>query len=141
MDTIGKEYSAAPPLDWPIDVPETPSLPDPFDAVAFVNFLLTSLLQHDSGVLRGEFKNGIGCWFVRPLPDGEETEIGRQDYDGSFRVVLARFGYWYMAVQLYGGSAQRSLFHKGQRFECDIKMSNDNRFGYSLSLHAKAHAP
>lgn len=141
MDTTKQEYSAAPPLDWPIEVPETPSLAEPFDVVAFVNFLLTSVLQHDSGVLRGEFKNGIGCWFVRPLSGGAETEIGRQDSVGYFRAVLARFGYWYMAVQLYGGSAQRPLIHNGRGYDCDITMSNDNRFGYSLSLHAKVHAP
>jgi hypothetical protein len=53
------EYSAPPPLHWPIEVPETASLREPFDVIAFANFLLTRLLQHDSGVLRGEFKVSV----------------------------------------------------------------------------------
>src|SRR6266404_1006216 len=122
MRTTKHEYSAAPPLHVPIDVSEVLSLPEPFDVVAYANFLLTHLLKHDSGILRGEFKDGVGCWFVRSLPDGEEVEIGRQDSVGYVRMVLARFGYWYMAVQLYGGSAQRLLFHQERRYDCDITM-------------------
>ncbi len=115
-------------------------MPEPFDGVAFADFLLTSLLRHDYSVLHGEFKDGIGSWFVRRLPDGEDVELGRQDSVGYFRIVLARFGYWYMAVQLYGGSAQRVLIQGGRRYDCDITMSNDNRFGYSLRVYAKVHA-
>jgi hypothetical protein len=139
MGTTKKEYSAAPPLHWPIDVPETSSPPEPFDVVAYANFLLTMLFQHKNGELRGEFSGDTGRWSVRLLPDGEELEIGRQDDLGIFRMVLARFGYWYMAVQLYGGSAQRPLMFKGRRYDCDITMSNRNGFGYSLALHASVH--
>ena len=135
-----QENSGAPSLDRPLDVPEVCSLPDPFDVVAYADFLLTSLLQHDGGVLHGEFKDGVGSWFVRALPDGEDVEIGRQDSVGYFRGVLARFGYWYMAGQLYGGSAQPVLVQRGQRYDCDITMSNDSRFGYSLRVYAKVCA-
>jgi hypothetical protein len=139
MNTTKRVYLAPPPLDWPIDVPEVSSVSETFDVVAYADFLLTNLLKHDLGILRGQFKDGVGRWCVRSLPDGQEVEIGRQEEVGIFRVVLARFGYWYMASQLYGGSAKRALFHQGRSYDCDIEMSNDNRFGYSLTVYAKVH--
>lgn len=55
-------------------------------------------------------------------------------------MVLARFGYYYMAVQLYGGSARRVLIQHGCHYDCDITMSNDNRVGYWLRVSARINA-
>ena len=140
MAATNQEYSNPPPLHWPIEVPETPSAGESLDVIEFANFLLTKLLQRDKSVLHGAFKDDVGRWLVRPFPDGEEVEIGQHESIGMFRMILARFGYWYMAVQLYGGTAQRPLIHKGRRYDCDFTMSNDNRVGYYLTVHAKLHA-
>ena len=130
--------SGAPSLDVVLDVPEAPELPETFDVVAYADYLLTSLFRHESGALNGEFKDGVGSWQVRACQDSAEVEIGRLDSLGHFRMVLARFGYWYMAVQLYGGSAQRPLVQRGRCYDCEIRMSNDNCVGYWLRINVKA---
>lgn len=140
ISTMKAGESSAPSLDTPLEVPEMFSSPEPFDVVAFADFLLTSLLRHDSDVLHAQFRDGLGSWCVRPHPDGEDVEIGQQDSVGYFRMVLARFAYYYMAVQLYGGSAQRVLIQRGRRYDCDISMSNDNRMGYWLRVYARVNA-
>jgi hypothetical protein len=55
-------------------------------------------------------------------------------------MVLARFGYFYMAVQLYGGFARRVLIHRGRQYGCNIYMSNDNWTGYWIRVYARVLA-
>ena len=129
-----------PALSIPIEVPEVIEISSAeFDVVAYAHFLLTQLLRQNTALLHGQFQNGTGVWLLRRRLDGTEgpdVEIARMDSVGAFRVVLARFGYYYMAVQLYGGFARRVLTHRGRQYACSIYMSNDNCTGYWMRVYA-----
>jgi hypothetical protein len=129
-----------PALSTPIEVPELIKVSEAgFDVIEYANFLLAHLLREDAALLHAQFQNGIAVWLLRQRPkgtEGAEVEIARMDSVGDFRVVLARFGYYYMAVQLYGGFARRVLTHRGRQYACSIYMSNDNWTGYWIRVYA-----
>lgn len=133
-----------PALSTPIEVPEVIEVSGTeFDVVAYAHFLLTHLLRQNTALLHGQFQNGTGIWLLRQRPKGTEgpdVEIARLDSVGVFRVVLARFGYYYMGVQLYGGFARRVLTHRGRQYACSIYMSNDNWTGYWIRIYVAVHA-
>jgi hypothetical protein len=54
--------------------------------------------------------------------------------------VLARFGYHYMSVQLYGGHTRRVVSQRGQKFACEIFMSNQGSSGFWIRVYAHAIA-
>ncbi len=134
----------APALSTPIEVPEVAELSGAeFDVVTYAHFLLTRLLRHDTALLHGQFRDGTGIWLLRQRPNGTEGSdeaIARIDSKGDFRMVLARFGFFYMAVQLYGGFARRVLIHRGRQYGCNIYMSNDNWTGYWIRVYARVLA-
>ena len=143
MSTSRPHSTSPPPLSSPIEVPEVLELTrasgTEFDVVQYVHFLLTSLLREGTGLLHAQFQNGTGIWLLRQRPSGVEgpdVEIARLDGVGIFRAVLARFGYFYMGVQLYGGFARRALIHHGRQYACTIYLSNDNSTGYWIRVYA-----
>jgi hypothetical protein len=141
---IGKQPNSdeAPALSTPIEVPEVTELSGAeFDVVAYAHFLLTHLLRHDTALLHGQFQDGTGIWLLRQRTngkDGSDVAIARLGSKGDFRMVLARFGFFYMSVQLYGGFAHRVLIHRGCQHVCNIYMSNDNWTGYWIRVYARA---
>jgi len=50
--------------------------------------------------------------------------------------VLARFGYHYMGVQLYGVHTRRSVTQNGRTYACEIFMSNQGRTGFWIRVYA-----
>jgi hypothetical protein len=136
MSSSESDINSAPGLDTPVEVPSVTSVPNTNHTVEYADYLLTALLRHNSAQLHGEFRDGLGVWSVRPRP-GEDIQVARFDSVGAFRSVLARFGYRYMAVQLYGGYARRILTQGGRSYICVIHMSNDNWTGYWLRVYAR----
>ena len=62
------------------------------------------------------------------------------DIVGAFRALLARFGFHYMAVQLYAGFARRVLTQQGRTYSCVIHTSNDHWTCNWLKVYARVHA-
>jgi hypothetical protein len=122
-----------------LDIPELLEIPNPIDenAVATADFLMTALLRKQPALLHAEFRAGNGRWFVRDSTQREEC-IAESKSVGQFRAVLARFGFHYMGIQLYGGHAQRTVSQGGQTFTCDIFMSNQGNTGYWIRISARA---
>ena len=113
-----------------LDIPELLEIPDPApydeNPVAVADFLMTALLRRLPAMLHAEFRAGDGRWFVRDSSQREEC-IAESKSVGEFRAVLARFGFHYMGVQLYGGHTRRAVSQGGQTFACEIFMSNTKR--------------
>jgi len=126
-----------------LDIPELLEISDPapYDEipVAVADFLMTALLRRLPAMLHAEFRCGDSRWFVRD-PERHDTCVAQSKTVGEFRAVLARFGYHYMGVQLYGGHTRRSVTQNGQTYACEIFMSNQGRTGFWIRVYAHAIA-
>jgi hypothetical protein len=124
-----------------LDIPELLEIPDPApydeNPVATADFLMTALLRKQPAMLHAEFQDGDGSWFIRDSARREEC-VAKSRHVGEFRAVLARFGYHYMDVQLYRGHASRFVTQRGQRFVCEIFMSNQGSTGFWIRVHVHA---
>jgi len=124
-----------------LDIPELLKIPDtaPCDAnpVAIADFLMTALLRKQPAMLYAdaEFQNGDVRWFIRDAAHREEC-VTTSKTIGEFRSVLARFGHHYMSVQLYAGHIARDVTQNGQKFACEIFMSNQGRTGFWIRVYA-----
>lgn len=131
-----------------IEVPEITQLPDLSgkgeDPVAFADMVLTSLLGYEAAVLHAECLQREGTpssvsWCLRPREhgqDGPDIEVGISPSLGGFRSVLARFGHYYMADQLYNGYALRFLKQRGRVCRCHIYMSNSAQSGFWIRIYS-----
>ena len=126
-----------------LDIPELLEIPDPApydeNPVATADFLMTVLLRKLPAMLHAEFQDGDGRWFVRDAARREES-VATSKTVGEFRAVLARFGYHYMGVQLYGGHTRRTVTQHGRQFACEIFMSNQSATGFWIRVYAHAIA-
>ena len=126
-----------------LDIPELLEIPDPapLDAcpTSIADFLMTALVRKQPAMLHAEFQDGDGRWFIRDAARHEEC-IAESKTVGEFRAVLARFGYHYMGVQLYGGHTRRAVSQSGQKFACEIFMSNQSATGFWIRVYAHAIA-
>lgn len=127
------------------EVPEVLVIPDPapndFNAVASADFLITALLRKQRGLLHAELldtrrqdePNEVVSWNFRDATQNEEmiTQIPVR----FFRTTLARFGWRYMSGQVYGGHVRRPLTQKGDKFICEIFMSNQNWPGCWIRIY------
>ena len=126
-----------------LDIPELLEIPDPAtydeNPVATADFLMTALLRKQPAMLHAEFQDGNGGWFIRDAARREEC-VATSKTVREFRAVLARFGYHYVSVQLYAGHIQRAVTQNGQKFDCEIFMSNQGRTGFWIRVYAHAIA-
>ena len=124
-----------------LDIPELLEIPDPApydeNSVATADFLMTALLRKQPAMLHAEFLDDDGRWFVRDSARREEC-VAESKTVGEFRSVLARIGYHYMNVQLYGGHIRRAVTQNGKKFNCEIFMSNQGLTGYWIRVYAQA---
>jgi hypothetical protein len=90
-------------------------------------------------MLHAEFQDGDGRWFVRDAARREDC-VAMSKTLGEFRAVLARFGYHYMSVQLYGGHTRRTVTQGGRAFACEVFMSNQAATGFWIRVYAHAIA-
>ena len=135
---VGSLVAAAHVMDI-LDIPELLEIPAPApydeNPVATADFLMTTLLRRLPAMLHAEFQDGDGRWFVRDA-ERQEMCVAQSKTVGEFRAVLARFGYHYMGVQLYGGHMRRTLTQNGRRYACEIFMSNQGVTGYWIRVYA-----
>lgn len=124
-----------------LDIPELLEIPDPApceeNPVAVADFLLTALLRRLPAILHAEFEGGSGRWFVRDM-ERRDTCVAESKTVGEFRAVLARFGFHYMGVQLYGCHTRRSVTQNGRTYACEIFMSNQGWTGFWIRVYAHA---
>jgi hypothetical protein len=127
-----------------VDVPEVRQLPElsanEEDVVAFADMVLTSLLGYDNALLYAEHTgtDSSVSWRIEPRNETISThniEVGLSPSLGSFRSVLARFGYHYMGGQLYNGYALRFLRQRGRGHGCYFYMSNAEQSGFWIRVY------
>ncbi|MEO5803294.1 MAG: hypothetical protein ABIR24_07165 [Verrucomicrobiota bacterium] len=132
-----------------IEVPECSELPNPApydeDPVAFADFVLTSLLKHESASLYAKWpakEKGV-TWYVRPKNGNSDLELPSaiSPSIGHFRSVLARFGYHYLSIQVYSGYACKFLRQREKVFRCEIFMSNNSQSGFWIEIHSAVYNP
>jgi len=123
------------------NIPELLEIPDPApddeNPAATTAFLMTALLRKNPAVLYADFRGGDGRWWVRDSAQHEEC-VAESKGVGHFRSILARFGHCFMGDQLYGGHARLSVEQNGQKFACEIFMSNQGWTGYWIRVYARA---
>lgn len=102
------------------------------------------MLRHDAAILTAKFqsdtRDGAVVWYVTEMigkHSGEPAAVATSSFRSSFRVVLARFGYHYMDIQLYGGNTTCLLTQCGQTFLCSITMSNGGQSGYWIEIQSR----
>lgn len=121
-----------------LDIPELLEIPDPtpydLNPAAVADFLMTALLRRSPAMLHAEFKGGDGRWFVRDA-ERRDTCVTELKTVGEFRAVLARFGFHYMGVQLYGGHTRRNVTQNGRTYTCEIFMSNQGQTGFWIRVY------
>ena len=127
----------------PIVVPRVEQAPDwqtDHNAVGLADFLLTSLLRHDAGLLHADFSAG-GDWRVRTPPTGaaaRDEVVVTMPQGSEFRIVLARFGHQYMHDQPYGGFAEGRLTQDGRGEHLfAMYMANDPWRGFWMRTYVK----
>jgi hypothetical protein len=119
----------------PVAVPHRP------DAVAFADYLLTTLLRHENGLLHADFLRDNGLWLLRSgsrAVAGPDEVIAGSESLGVFRMVLARFGHHYMGGQLYGGFTEGAFIQGGRTRRFALYMANDQWRGYWLRVYTRA---
>jgi hypothetical protein len=125
-------------LIWPeLAVPIVLERPtDENSPTDIVNFMVGKLLLVAPAVLQADFiAEGPIAWVIRG--EGKHIEeVFRSSNRGMFRSVLARFGYRFLDVQLYGGYTQRVLTCGDQRWMCRIYMSNAGGSGFWIRAYA-----
>ncbi len=130
-----------------LDVPEVRQLPklsaNEEDPVAFADMVRTRLFGYESALLLAEYSsigvNGSVSWRIEPRNEAIPThdiEVAITPSRGSFRSVLARFGYHYMGIQLYSGYALRFLRQGDRTQRCHIYMSNNSQSGFWIRIYS-----
>jgi hypothetical protein len=135
-----------------LDVPEVRQLPElsanEEDPVAFADMVLTILFGYENALLYAESNsadpNASFSWRIKLRNEAVPThdmEVAISPSRGNFRSVLARFGYHYMGVQLYGGYALRLLRQGGRTRSCHIFMSNQGASGFWIRIYSASVQP
>lgn len=131
------------------DVPEfrtMPEIPEEHGSTplfAFINVVLTSLLNHAPAMVHAEAQDEDQkqpiVWFIRPLkadPEQKSLPIAASGSRSYFRASLARFGHHYMQGQLYNGYSLVHLRQGGFTYRTYIYMSNGGAPGFWIKIFA-----
>lgn len=132
-----------------LNVPEVRQLPElsanEEDPVAFADMVLTSLFGYENALLYSEYSSAdvhkSVSWRIEPRSKAVSThdiEVAVSPSLGSFRSVLARFGYHYMGGLLYNGYAFRFLRQGDRTRRCHIYMSNIGQSGFWIRIYSAA---
>jgi hypothetical protein len=131
-----------------IDVPEVEPYdeinPPEYNTIDFADRLLTCLIKRESALIHAEYRSDDSpvTWFICPRFDvsGESDEpIAVNISRDEFRNTLARFGFHYMNVQLYGGFSRCLLRQNDKVCRCSIYMSNEGLSGFWIRIYGAPH--
>jgi hypothetical protein len=100
--------------------------------------LLTALLgAAPAGLYAGWFPPDVAVCLLWPGAAGAAREVYRFPAGRGFRTVLARFGYWYMGNQFYGGERWLLAEQDGRQFRVWLRMGNSQQTGCWLQATAE----
>jgi hypothetical protein len=115
-----------------LDVPTEPER----EIGKIAQYLVTCVLQNGPATLEAEWTGQTPVIWNLLKRAETKTEIYRSENLSVFRVVLARFGGFYMDMQLYGGYVQRVLRMSDAGWMTRIYMSNTGASGYWIRMYA-----